>query len=247
MRITLKGIEWWYINLSHRLDRKKHIREQLDKAGIEARRFNALRKEAYEGSREAVAQMQHTPNTIGNWLSHTAVIAKATPGNIIGLLEDDALICQDFQERMAYIEANFSHDWDIFFLGGTFHDDRGVWHPELGKDHELTHTKHIVRTYGAFSNQGYLINGNSSAKILEMMQERMPYSRGSDHALIQIQPQLNCFCFVPGMVFQIDTTSDIAQGITRFSGFLKSLGQYAWTDTLDEFDYDAWEQKQCES
>ncbi len=242
--IIANQIQWHYINLSHREDRRRHIHDQLAKASILATRFNALRKEDYTGPPEDVASMSHTPNTIGNWLSHTAVIAKGKPGNIIGQLEDDALLCSDFQERLQYIENNFHGEWDIFFLGATFHDDRGQWHPELGKDHELTDTPHIVRVYGAFSNQGYLINGNSAQKILSMMQERMPKSTGSDHALIQIQPLLQCFCFVPGMVFQIDSESDIGNGITVFSNFLKSLGQYAWTNTLAEFDYDAWTAKQ---
>lgn len=242
--ISQDKIAWYYINLSHRADRRTHIRQQLDRAGILAQRFEALRKEDYEGPIENVAQMRSTPNTIGNWLSHTAVIGKGEPGNIVGLLEDDALICSDFQRRMKYIEENFNLPWDIFFLGATFHDDKGVWHPELGRDHELTDTRHIIRTYGAFSNQGYLINGKSAARILAMMRQLMPKSKGSDHALIQIQPFLNCYCFVPGMVFQIDGPSDVADGVTVFSNFLTRLGAYAWTDTLEEFDYDSWEQKQ---
>lgn len=242
--IVIDKIQWHYINLSHRADRRAHIKQQLDKAGILARRFEALRKEDYRGLGRDVAQMQSTPNTIGNWLSHTAVIAKGKPGNVIGLLEDDALICSDLQKRMKYIEENFNLPWDIFFLGATFHDDEGVWHPELGRDHELTSVRHIVRTYGAFSNQGYLVNGKSAARILAMMRQLMPKSRGSDHALIQMQPFLNCYCFVPGMVFQIDGPSDVAEGVTKFSNFLTRLGPYCWTDTLEEFDYDAWEQKQ---
>ena len=240
-----KPIDWWFINLWHREDRRQHIAQQLEKAGIVAQRFAALTKGDYNGPAENVAEMMSTPNTIGNWLSHLALMRQAAEdGGILGLLEDDALICSDFQHRLGYILGNMGDDWDIFFLGATFHDDRGQWHPELGKDHELTDIKHIVRTYGAFSNQGYLINGKTAARTVELMEEVMPQSRGSDHALIKIQPKLRCFAFVPGCVFQIDGPSDIGPGITRFSGFLKSLGQYAWTDTLAEFDYAAWEAKQ---
>lgn len=242
--ISVANIDWHYINLAHRTDRKSHIEREFSKiGGLPATRFEALTKEDYDGPAEDVAKMQHTPNTIGNWLSHTAVMAKATPGKVVGLLEDDALLCSDFHDRLRYIEERFSYDWDIFFLGATFHDDRGQWHPELGHDHELTDTPHIVRLYGAFSNQGYLINGNSSAKILEMMQERMQHSTGSDHALIQIQPELQCYGFVPGMVFQIDGQSDIGDGVTRFSNFLR-MGQYVWTDTMEEFDYSEWGRNQ---
>jgi GR25 family glycosyltransferase involved in LPS biosynthesis len=241
MPINWREIEWWYINLSHRLDRLEHIRRELKKVGLQANRFDALRKEDYRGAAENVMEMQHTPNTIGNWLSHTAVIGKARPGKVVGLLEDDALLCSDMRQRLGYIADCFHEPWDIFFLGATVHINDPHWHKDdLGRDCEPTNVKHIWRVYGAFSNQGYLINGESSGKILQMMQERMPYSRGSDHALIQIQPQLNCYCFVPGMVFQIDGQSDIGDGITRFSAFRESLGDYVWADRLEDFDYDVW-------
>ncbi len=236
-----QDIDWWWINLSHRADRRVQMRRELQKAGIEAQRFEALRKEDYEGPRETVTSMLATPNTIGNWLSHTAVIRKAAKsGGVVGLLEDDAMICADFTDRLQYVQDNFRRPWDIFFLGATFHADEGVWHPELGHDCEMTDVPHILRVYGAFSNQGYLINGESAPRILEMMQEVMPRSRGSDHALIQIQPALNCYAFVPGMVFQYDGQSDIGQGITRFSDFRRTLGEYVWADKLEDFDYETW-------
>jgi len=240
-----KNADFWYINLAHRTDRRAHITRELGKAGIEARRFEALRFEDYDGPEEDVHLMMATRNTIGQWLSMMALWRTvADTDNILGVLEDDALLCSDFRKRLAYIETNFHKPWDIFFLGATFHDDRGQWHPELGRDHELTDVRHIVRVYGAFSNQGYLVNGPSAGKVLEMMRERMPHSRGSDHALIQIQPKLNCYCFVPGLVFQIDGRSDIGDGITRFSHFRESLGDYVWADRLEDFDYNAWEAKQ---
>jgi len=240
MKIRVDDITWRWINLLHRGDRRDHMAGQLRKAHITAERFPALTKDDYQGSEADVAMMQATPNTIGNWLSHTAVIRTAIDNGIVGLLEDDALLCSDFLLRLQYIEDKFDKPWDIFFLGATFHADECVWHPELGHDFELTDIKHIVRTYGAFSNQGYLINPDSAEKILDMMRGRMYKSRGSDHALIQIQPMLNCYCFVPGLVFQIDGQSDIGDGVTKFSSFLTSLGQYVWTDMLDEFDWDKW-------
>ena len=236
-----REIVWRYVNLSHRTDRVKHISGQLERVGLLAQRFNALRKEDYDGPPEDVAQMQGTPNTIGQWLSMMALWRSIIgTDTLLGVLEDDALLAVDMCKRLQYIEDHFNLPFDIFFLGATFHADKAVWHPELDRDFEFTQIKHIVKVFGAFSNQGYITNPDSAEKILSMMQERMPYSRGSDHALIQIQPQLNCFCFVPGMVFQIDGQSDIGDGITRFSAFRESLGEYVWADRLEDFDYDTW-------
>jgi GR25 family glycosyltransferase involved in LPS biosynthesis len=239
-----KDVGWYYINLAHRKDRVEHIEKEFRRTGFRAHRFPAFTKGDFSGSSKNVAGMLHTPNTIGNWMSHTTLISWAQD-RTIGVLEDDALLCSDFLARLEYIERNFHKSWDIFFLGGTFHDDRGQWHPELGRDHELTDTRRIVRLYGAWSNQGYIVNAGSGPKIVKMMREVMPQSTGSDHALIQIQPKLQCFGFVPGMVFQIDGPSDIGNGITKFSNFLR-MGGYVWADKLEDFDYDAWEKRQKE-
>jgi len=245
-KISWDRIRWYFINLLSRGDRRKHIKKQLVKAGIKATRFDAFRKEDYFGQKEDVALMQATPNTIGNWMSHTACISKGIGySDIVGVLEDDALICSDFRERIDYIENHFHEPWDIFFLGGTFHADRAVWHPELGADYRLTNDQKIVRMFGAFSNQGYLINSSSADKILAGMRRVMSQSRGSDHALIQIQPELECYAFIPGCVFQIDGKSDISSGgYTQFSNFLTGLGPHAWADRMEDFDYEEWERMQ---
>lgn len=243
-RIHWRDIEWWYINLSHRQDRRDHIARELTKAGIQAERFDALRMEDYHGPKEHVAVMKAgTPKTIGNWLSHTAVWEKGKgTDKAIGVLEDDALLCEDFTTRLQYIEDHFDRDWDIFYLGATYHVNPAVWHKHtLGRDFEQTDIKYIHRVYGAFSNQGYLVNGRSVDKLLAMMQEEMPKARGSDQALIQLQPKLQCFSFTPGMVFQIDSESDIGRGVTHFSHFLKALGPHVWCNRLEDFDYDSYD------
>ena len=233
-------IAWRFINLGHRTDRLAHIHRQLDRVGIEGERFPALTKEDYQGPPERVKLMQATPNTIGNWLSHTSLWKLAAEHGVsVGVLEDDALLCSDFRERLEYIHENFHEPWDIMFLGATYHVNPAVWHKEtLGRDFELTDTKHIHRVYGAFSNQGYVINHESAEKVYKMVDEVMPLSRGSDCALIMVAPKLNCFSFTPGMVFQIDGPSDIGNGWTRFSHFLESLGPHVWCDLLEDFDYD---------
>ncbi len=239
MNFHWRDISWHFVNLSHRTDRLLHINNQLDRAGIKAERFEAFRYRDYHGPSKNIQNMVTTPNTIGNWLSVTALMRKAadTEG-VVGLLEDDALLCSDFAERLQYIEDNYKEPWDIFFLGATVHVNEAPWHPELGMDCEPTDVRHIWRTYGAFSNQGMLINGKSAEKVLGLMEKVMPDSRGSDHALIQVQPELQCYCFIPGLVFQIDGQSDIGKGWTKFSNFLKNPGPHVWCDKLDDFDYD---------
>ena len=235
-------IAWRYINLSHRTDRLKHINRQLERVGIEAERFPAFVKEQYVGHPSRVKLMMATPNTIGNWLSHTSLWKLASNlGQCVGVLEDDALLCTDFRERLEYVHDNWHEPWDIMYLGATYHTNPGgVWHKELGTDFELTDVKHIHRVYGAFANQGYVINPDSAGSIWKMVDDLMSVSRGSDDALIKIQPELRCYSFTPGMVFQIDGPSDIGHGWTQFSHFRESCGPYMWCDRLEDFDYDSY-------
>ena len=241
-RIIWRDIEWFYINLSHRTDRLAHITQEFDRIGISAQRFDALRLEDYHGPKKDVAVMMATPKTIGNWLSHLAVWKKVQDTDkVVGVLEDDALLCDDFTARLQYIEDNFDKPWDIFYLGATYHVDHPVWHKHtLGRDFEQTDVKYIHRVYGAFSNQGYLVNGQSVTKLLALMEREKPTTRGSDTAMIKLQPELQCYSFTPGMVFQIDSQSDIGIGVTRFSKFFDTLGAHVWCRRLEDFDYDSY-------
>lgn len=239
-RVKVSDIRWFYINLDRRGDRRKYITEQLRKVHVEAERFPAMQCTDFKGHPREVENMLTTPKTIGNWLSHTAVWKKvAGTSQIAGVLEDDAILCVDFQDRLKYIEENMTLPWDIIYLGATYHINPPVWYKaEFGRDFELTGIKHIHRVYGAFSNQGYLVNGERAERLLELMESYKPFAKGSDHAMIMLQPQLQCYSFTPGMVFQVDGKSDIGDGITRFSSFLKSLGPYCWTNRLSDFPYD---------
>jgi len=240
MTFDTSKIEWRYINLDHREDRRTHITAELERVGIVAERFPALRFEDYAGPPEDVAGMMRTQKTIGNWLSHLALWEMvADTDRIAGVLEDDAMLCDDFVDRLKYIEDNMTLDWDILYLGATYHVNPAVWHKDdIGRDFELTGIKHIHRVYGAFSNQGYLVNGKSARKLMGLMEGVKSKSTGSDHAMILLQPQLQCYSFTPGMVFQMDGQSDIGDGFTEFSGFLTSLGPHCWAKRIEDFDYD---------
>lgn len=244
-RILLDHIHWSYINLYHRLDRRKHIENEWRRTGMEAvyplHRFHAHLPKDWPGPEAMVAKMRkQTPGAIGCYMSHRALWLQAVRhGKIAGVLEDDALLCDDFLKRLRYVETHFDRPWDVFYLGSTYHVNPPVWHKEdLGRDFELTDVKHIHRVYGAFANQGYLINPDSAQKLVDLVDQHIHKYPGNDTTLLHLQPQLNCFAFTPGMVFQIDNRSDIGNGMTIFSGFFKSLGPYCWTKRLEDFDYD---------
>jgi GR25 family glycosyltransferase involved in LPS biosynthesis len=88
---------------------------------------------------------------------------------IVAVCEDDVVFCADLQERLAYIARNMTWDWDIFWLGGTFHCNPAVWHKDsLGRDVVCTSDPRIMRTYGIWSTYAYLVNGPSARRVVDL-------------------------------------------------------------------------------
>ena len=238
-----------WINLEHREDRRKLMEpvcEDIEALGIPALRFGAFMPDDWCLPKEDAPKLYGT-KTAGNWLSHERLIQfAAETGRNIMVLEDDIYLASDFGERLQYLEDSMTLPWDWIALSGTFHLQRnapgGLWHPEIGRDVERTPIKHLFRAYGVWSNHGYVVNGQSAGKVLAAMRSVLPVARGSDHALILVQPQLDAYVFVPGMVMQRDGVSDVAEngGFTRFSDFLK-MGPYVFQDRLGDWDVDEYD------
>lgn len=244
---SLKNLDTYWINLESRPDRREKMEAELAKVGLtDARRFSAMTREEWREPIERAPRIAPF-KTAGNWLSlcHLFRTIQDTDRNAL-IFEDDVFFASDFTARLRYLEENMTLPWDVIFLGGCCHLKRnatnGLWHPEIGRDMELTPIKHVVRAYGAWSNHGMIVNGKSAGKILALMRSVMHEARGSDWALILVQPLLNAYMFVPGMVFQHDGVSDVAEdgGITVFSSCLE-LGPYVYQDKLSDWDLDTFD------
>ena len=93
----------------------------------------------------------------------------------------------------------------------------------------------MIRTYGCFCTYAYIVNNRSLEKVLDGLDGILHASMGIDWAMIQLQPSLFTYAFVPGCIKQYDNQSDIGKGMTHFSGFAK-LGPYWWQDNMERFD-----------
>ncbi len=245
-----------YINLDHRTDRQFHMLKELSRVKINATRFPAIQTSANNYDVKAFnpakvnKMLLRTPGAIGCHYSQVAVMERAYAESLHAfVMEDDLIFCSDLPERIAIIDPFLAtHEWDVLWLGGTFHINPPVWHKKarsiysaltniypIGRDVECTDNPRIVRTYGAFSTFAYIVNWQSIPKILKLLEDNVADSIGIDYLFIQIQPQLKTYAFVPGCVKQMDNKSDIGNGMTIFSGFSK-LGPYWFQDRMEDFD-----------
>lgn len=237
-----------YINLSHRRDRNYRMIDELARVGLTAERVEGKLPNEFDLTSPKLQVMANrTKGAIGCHYSQVTCMQSALDnGKHSMVLEDDLVFCSDFQDRLKLIEEfTNTHDWDIIWLGATFHKEP-TWHKsrgkhthpdlqqctcQLNKDWEPTDNKNFVRTYGCWSTYAYIVNVNSIKKILSLLEENIHLSMGIDWLFILLQPQLKTYSFIPGCVKQYDNQSDIGTGITVFSAF-KNLGDYWFKDKL---------------
>lgn len=254
-----------FVNLDHRKDRLTHILSELSKAGIHADKTRGILPNEVSGDLSKYkAMLTRTPGALGCHIAQTDIMREALYRNKNAfVMEDDLVFCSDIQKRFDYIQDFLNkNEWDIFWLGGTFHIGPPWWHngtnpdlPEelggsIGRDAECTSDPRIMRTYGAFSTHAYIVNKNSIQKVLDLLEENVHLSMGIDWIMIKIQPQLKTYAFVPGCVKQMDNMSDIGGGMTVYSGFSRLNGteensRYWWQDKMEDFDPTAFDWKEA--
>jgi GR25 family glycosyltransferase involved in LPS biosynthesis len=235
-KINFQKINFKYINLKSRVDRKNRVDAYLKNNGIIAERFDAIKD--FSNCNINFGK-NYNDGTKGCFLSHYNIIKEYDSNKVLGILEDDIVLCSDFTERFKYIEDNFNLDWDMFFLSSFYHlnDDKNRHH-ETG-DYEFSGIKYIHRTYGSFCTHSYLVNPKSKEKILRLMEENVHKSNALDHLYILIQHQLNVFAILPGITTQLGDHSDITNSMLDHTDyFTKVLGQHCYVDKLSEFNYD---------
>lgn len=240
----------YVINLPHRADRRKHMENELSRVGISAEFINGMLPSEFDLSLPKLQVMANrTKGAIGCHYSQVKAMELAlNQGSNALVMEDDLVFCSDIQERFKVIkEFTDKNEWDVFWLGGTYHL-QPTWHrikngkhthPDLqmcncnlNRDWERTTDYRIIRTYGCWSTYAYIVNVNSIRKILNLLEENIHLSMGIDWLFILLQPQLKTFAYHFGCVKQYDNQSDIGNGITQFSLFEKACGNHWFKDKI---------------
>lgn len=245
-----------YTNLDKRTDRNKRMIEELKRVGIKAERRSSLWWEDLYNSyddemKNKVGVMyRRTPGAIGCHYSQVAIMEEALrQGKHAWVMEDDLIYSDDLQRRLKIIFKFLNtHEWDIFWFGGTYHHepnwhksvegkhthpDMQLCHCNLNRDWEETMNPHIVRTYGAFSTHSWLVNKDRIKHILELIDRNVHLSMGIDWIMLKEQPNLFTYAFNPGCCKQFDSQSDISNAFAKQSGF-KNLGRHWFSEKMKD-------------
>lgn len=174
------------INLDRRPDRMERLGAQLDELGIQYERFSAVDGRALDIN-----------PIIAGTMSHVAVWKKYR-GKKVLVLEDDALFCENFNEKFAEYILKLPDNWDIFYLGVCLPKHTGKLEP-FGND---LWQKQIFST-GA---QAYCLNPN---KIDYFIRKIDGYEWYIDIGLRLENVDNLCVVAVPNLVTQFPSYSDL--------------------------------------
>lgn len=199
----------FYINLINRTDRKSYIERELEKVGIKAERFNAIK-------------LQN--GAIGCSMSHLKILqtAKQNGWDHVIICEDDIQFLEPavFVNQMNSFLKNHTKDWDVVLLAGNNM-------PPYNKiDNTCVQVFHCQTTTGYMVKSHYfdiLINNYKEGikKLIAEPQKHIFFA--IDKYWIQLQQSGKWYLIIPLTVVQKVDYSDIEKRMTNYKKVMTDL------------------------
>ena len=199
----------FYINLEHRVDRKFHVEEQLQKIGIlKAERFNAIKLKN---------------GALGCSMSHLKCLemAKKSGSDHVMIVEDDitfldpALFVKQCNEFLSIHKV-----WDVVLIGGNNVP------PYRKIDDTCIQVSHCQTTTGYIVKKDYydiLINNIRTGieHLMKTPEQHIIYA--IDKFWIKLQKQHTWYMLAPIVAVQREDYSDIEERKTNYENLMKDL------------------------
>jgi len=174
------------INLDRRTDRMEKLAPQLEELGIQYERFSAID-----------ANDLNVKAYVAGTMSHVAVWKKYK-GQKVLILEDDALFCENFNDKFAHVMQHLPNAWDIFYLGVLLPDKTGKV--------DSINNPHWYKQVMSTGTQAYCLNPNKMDYFIEKLDG---YEWYIDIGLRLENVDNNCFVTQPNLVTQFPSFSDL--------------------------------------
>lgn len=202
------------INLDTRKDRWNLIEKDLKDFRIDNyERFPAIRIELKDIPPQYYSNM-FSPRKIHDYykvgisgckMSHVGVmkIAKERNYDSILVLEDDAKMIENIHSFFYLIEQQLRNiNWDMIYFGG-----------QRKKDNDIQVSANIIKANHIFTTHAYAIKNKLFDKVIN---ESLSSGLEMDNFYINlIQPNYNCYCTYPHLIYQRNSDSDILQNYSK--------------------------------
>jgi len=197
-----------YINLDSRKDRKEHVEKQLEKIGIKAERFNAIKM---------------ANGAIGCTMSHLRCIqtAKEKGWDHLLILEDDVEFLNPGLFKTQFNEfLNSNIEWDVVLLAGN----------NMPPFKQVC--EYCVKISKCQTTTSYMVNGKYFDTLIQNIREGLALlmKNPQDHILyaidkfwFRLQEKDNWYLITPLSVTQRQDYSDIENKITNYTNVMLDL------------------------
>lgn len=183
----------FYINLEERLDRKKHVEEQLNKLGWNYTRFNAIKNKS---------------GRVGCSMSHLKLLLDAKKNNLpyIVIVEDDIQFTNiELFKKQINNFLSSKMNYDVYLLAGNLRPPVKEVKPG------------ILKIYQSFTTTGYIVKNHYFDKMINNIKEginnliRNPNNgyNAIDVYWMKLQQSGNWYISYPRTVTQLPDYSDI--------------------------------------
>lgn len=201
----------FYINLSHRVDRKEHVETQLALLGITGQRFNAIKNDN---------------GAIGCSMSHLKILQDAYNNKLdyVLIVEDDITFTkpQVLKAQFNKFIEKHNNNWDVIILGGN----------NMPPFQEIDDT--CIKVTRCQTTTGYIVNGHYIKVLLQNV--RMGLTRliqnPSEHKQFAIdkfwfilQKVSKWYLIIPATVVQRVDYSDIEKKITNYEKLMTDINK----------------------
>lgn len=212
MKLDSSRIPKFCISLKRSTERRELVSKEFNRAGINVKFFDAVDRndlilpELCDKENKAAIHPQGT-GIYACMLSHLELYKTALKHdlNTIMVFEDDVMLCDDFKERIKYMEELPGFDFDFISLGGHFSTE--VLGSMKGCAHQ-TQWNHIFRNIALGGSYGYII----TKPVMEFCVRNLYYNFGIDQFLSDyVYQRFVCYSFVPFLVGCRPCVSEITQ------------------------------------
>ena len=210
----------FYINLEHRIDRKEHVIEELNKIGITANRFNAIKMEN---------------GAIGCSMSHLKILQNALQNNLdhVLIIEDDITFLNPelFKSQINKFFKIHNNNWDVILFAGNNIP------PYENIDDTCIKVSRCQTTTGYLVNKHYIKVLVQNIKLglthlLNKPNEKHKFS--IDMFWFVLQRSSNWYLITPPTVVQREDYSDIEKKLTNYKDMMLDLDKVALFKAIRE-------------
>lgn len=210
----------FYINLEHRTDRKEHVIQELEKIGINATRFNAIKMEQ---------------GAVGCSMSHLKILQDAYKNKLdhVLIVEDDITFLDPelFKRQINKFFELHSNNWDVVLLAGN----------NMPPYENIDDT--CIKVSRCQTTTGYLVNGHYINVLIQNVKMGLTHlltrpNEANKFAIDKfwfiLQGASKWYLITPPTVVQREDYSDIEKKVTNYQAVMQDLDKTSLFKAIKE-------------